>query len=192
MTIPGPATSARGSTAWKRVATSIVAIPLLVWVLLAGSPWIFRVIVLVAAGAAAWELLTMLERGGRHGYRRLGMGLAVAVTASFLVPGAAVPALAGACALTLAVPVVTRRVPEGEPAAVTLFALTYVAWLLGHALLLHGLGFGVELFTPTFAISRVSGWIAHAFEQRRANRIIRPQSEYVGPRDRRWRPVAER
>ena len=145
MTIPEPATSARGSTAWKRVATSIVAIPFFVWALLAGSPWIFRVIVLAAAGAAAWELLTMLERGGRHGYRRLGMGLAVAVTASFLVPGAAVPALAGACALTLAAPVVTRRVPEGEPAAVTLFALTYVAWLLGHALLLHGLPDGGAL-----------------------------------------------
>ena len=54
------------------------------------------------------------------------------------------------------------------------------------ALLLHGLGFDVDLFTPTFAMSRVSGWIAHALEQRRANRIIRPQSEYVGPRDRRW------
>ena len=60
------------------------------------------------------------------------------------------------------------------------------------ALLLHGLGFGVELFTPTFAISRLSGWIAHAFEQRRANRIIRPQSEYVGPRERKWVPVADR
>ena len=51
------------------------------------------------------------------------------------------------------------------------------------ALLLHGLGLEVPLFTPTFAISRVSGWIAHALEQRRANRIIRPQSEYVGPRE---------
>jgi citrate synthase len=60
------------------------------------------------------------------------------------------------------------------------------------ALLLHGLGFDVPLFTPTFAISRVSGWIAHAFEQRRANRIIRPQSEYAGPRDRTWVPVSER
>jgi citrate synthase len=54
------------------------------------------------------------------------------------------------------------------------------------ALLLHGLGLDVELFTPTFAMSRVSGWIAHSLEQQRANRIIRPQSEYVGPRDRRW------
>ena len=60
------------------------------------------------------------------------------------------------------------------------------------ALLLHGLGLEVPLFTPTFAISRVSGWIAHALEQRRANRIIRPQSEYTGPRDLRWVPVVER
>jgi citrate synthase len=52
------------------------------------------------------------------------------------------------------------------------------------ALLLHGLGLDPSLFTPTFAISRVSGWIAHALEQKRANRIIRPQSEYTGPRDR--------
>jgi citrate synthase len=60
------------------------------------------------------------------------------------------------------------------------------------ALLLHGLGLEVPLFTPTFAISRVSGWIAHALEQRQANRIIRPQSEYTGPRDLRWVPLAER
>jgi citrate synthase len=60
------------------------------------------------------------------------------------------------------------------------------------ALLLHGLGLEVPLFTPTFAMSRVSGWIAHALEQRKANRIIRPQSEYVGPRDRTWAPVGSR
>jgi citrate synthase len=60
------------------------------------------------------------------------------------------------------------------------------------ALLLHGLGLDVPLFTPTFAISRVSGWIAHALEQRRANRIMRPQSEYDGPRQRRWVPVTDR
>ena len=58
------------------------------------------------------------------------------------------------------------------------------------ALVLHGLGLDVPLFTPTFAISRVSGWIAHALEQRAANRLIRPRSEYVGPRDRRWQEGA--
>jgi citrate synthase len=60
------------------------------------------------------------------------------------------------------------------------------------ALLLHGLGFETSLFTPTFAIGRVSGWIAHALEQRRAGRIIRPQSEYVGPRDKTFVPLPER
>ncbi len=54
------------------------------------------------------------------------------------------------------------------------------------ALLLHGLRLDVPLFTPTFAIARVSGWIAHAIEQREANRLIRPKSVYVGPRDRHW------
>ena len=60
------------------------------------------------------------------------------------------------------------------------------------ALLLHGLGLDVSLFTPTFAISRLSGWIAHACEQRAANRLIRPRSEYVGPRDRTWVPLERR
>ena len=60
------------------------------------------------------------------------------------------------------------------------------------ALLLHGLGLDVPLFTPTFAIGRVSGWIAHAMEQRRTNRIIRPQSEYIGPRNRTWVPLSSR
>jgi citrate synthase len=60
------------------------------------------------------------------------------------------------------------------------------------ALLLHGLGLETALFTPTFALSRASGWIAHAMEQRQANRLIRPQSEYSGPRDRSWVPLERR
>jgi citrate synthase len=42
------------------------------------------------------------------------------------------------------------------------------------------------------AISRDSGWIAHALEQRRANRAIRPQSAYAGPRNSTWTPLANR
>jgi len=49
------------------------------------------------------------------------------------------------------------------------------------ALLLHGLGLPAELFTPTFAVGRVVGWAAHALEQLNEGRLIRPQSEYVGP-----------
>jgi citrate synthase len=60
------------------------------------------------------------------------------------------------------------------------------------ALLLHGLDLPVELFTPTFAISRAAGWIAHCREQQRQNRIIRPQSEYTGPMDRKWVAIEAR
>jgi citrate synthase len=60
------------------------------------------------------------------------------------------------------------------------------------ALLLHGLGLPAALFTPTFAVGRVAGWTAHCFEQQREDRLIRPQSVYVGPRERRWVPQGER
>jgi citrate synthase len=61
------------------------------------------------------------------------------------------------------------------------------------ALLLHGLGLPPQLFTPTFAASRVAGWTAHCFEQKALDRLIRPQSAYVGPRgSRRWVPLEER
>jgi citrate synthase len=60
------------------------------------------------------------------------------------------------------------------------------------ALLLHGLGLPTELFTPTFAIGRVVGWTAHGFEQRVLDRLIRPQSLYVGSKDRSWVPLEER
>jgi citrate synthase len=60
------------------------------------------------------------------------------------------------------------------------------------ALLLYGLGLPTELFTPTFAISRVVGWTAHCFEQIALKRIIRPQSVYSGEHDRRWVPIEQR
>jgi citrate synthase len=39
----------------------------------------------------------------------------------------------------------------------------------------------VDLFTPVFAVSRISGWTAHALEQYARNRLIRPRAEYFGP-----------
>ncbi|HEX5995184.1 MAG TPA: citrate/2-methylcitrate synthase [Jiangellales bacterium] len=56
----------------------------------------------------------------------------------------------------------------------------------------HALGIPHDMFTPVFAISRMSGWTAHVIEQYEDNRLIRPDSEYTGPRDQRWVPIAER
>jgi len=45
----------------------------------------------------------------------------------------------------------------------------------------HTLGIDVDLFTPVFAVSRVSGWTAHVIEQLDDNRLIRPRADYIGP-----------
>ncbi|TQS76245.1 citrate synthase [Ornithinibacillus gellani] len=45
----------------------------------------------------------------------------------------------------------------------------------------HSLGIDGDLFTPIFAVSRISGWIAHILEQYANNRLIRPRAEYTGP-----------
>jgi citrate synthase len=57
----------------------------------------------------------------------------------------------------------------------------------------YSLGIPVDLFTPIFAVSRMSGWTAHVLEQYHNNRLIRPRAEYKGnPDGQPWIPMAER
>jgi citrate synthase len=56
----------------------------------------------------------------------------------------------------------------------------------------HSLGFDHDLFTPIFAVSRVSGWLAHILEQYANNRLIRPRAEYIGPDMQKYVPINER
>lgn len=57
----------------------------------------------------------------------------------------------------------------------------------------YSLGIPVDLFTPIFAVSRMSGWTAHILEQYRHNRLIRPRAEYLGPTvGQTWVPIDQR
>ncbi|MFC3040091.1 citrate synthase [Virgibacillus xinjiangensis] len=56
----------------------------------------------------------------------------------------------------------------------------------------HSLGIDHDLFTPIFAVSRTSGWLAHILEQYENNRLIRPRAEYVGPQSQQYVPVENR
>lgn len=57
----------------------------------------------------------------------------------------------------------------------------------------YSLGIPVDLFTPIFAVSRMSGWTAHILEQYRNNRLIRPRADYTGrPDGQPWVPLSER
>src|SRR5699024_4691168 len=56
----------------------------------------------------------------------------------------------------------------------------------------HSLGIDHDLFTPIFAVSRASGWLAHILEQYDNNRLIRPRADYTGPSLREFVPVEKR
>ncbi len=60
------------------------------------------------------------------------------------------------------------------------------------ALLLHGLGLHADMFSPTFAVGRAAGWIAHCDEQLKEGKLLRPQSEFIGERGRKWVALGER
>jgi citrate synthase len=57
----------------------------------------------------------------------------------------------------------------------------------------YSLGIPIDLFTPIFAVSRMSGWTAHVLEQYRNNRLIRPRADYTGKAvGQAWIPIEER
>jgi citrate synthase len=57
----------------------------------------------------------------------------------------------------------------------------------------YSLGIPIDLFTPIFAVSRMSGWTAHILEQYRNNRLIRPRADYKGlPDGQKWTPIEAR
>lgn len=56
----------------------------------------------------------------------------------------------------------------------------------------HCMGIDHDLFTPIFAMSRTSGWIAHMLEQYENNRLIRPRAEFVGPIRQVYKPIDAR
>ena len=57
----------------------------------------------------------------------------------------------------------------------------------------YTLGIPIDLYTPIFAVSRMSGWTAHVLEQYANNRLMRPRADYTGPGyPQRWIPVEQR
>ncbi len=54
------------------------------------------------------------------------------------------------------------------------------------------MGIPLDLYTPIFAVSRISGWTGHILEQYANNKLIRPRAEYIGPRGLKYAPIAER
>lgn len=150
LTMEAPDTPARLSPLAKRVASTLVLVPGLVWVTVGAPPWAFAALVTLVSALACAELATLLARAGQPVHGRLVVAVGAAVTASFaLGPAASTGALPGpvpgpALVLTLgagvilAAALVGREQPDVRRTASTLLGVVYIGWLLGHVVWLHG------------------------------------------------------
>jgi phosphatidate cytidylyltransferase len=141
--LPG---SSRGAVLGKRLLSTLILLPVFVWILLGTPAWVFGAMVILVGTLGQWEFTRMFERAGVRTLAGVGLLGGAAVTASFAA-GGAVPAVLGG--VVLAVLTAALRRPRGapaawEPAAVTLLGICYVNWLLGHALWLRDLGEGAD------------------------------------------------
>jgi phosphatidate cytidylyltransferase len=148
------------SPAWKRIASSIVLIPVFVWVTTGAPAWVFQLLVVAASAVACRELARMFERTGRPIATWLTVGVGAALTASFAtslytglgIDGHAVRwmptpelALLVGVGLICSAPLWSAGRPLVESTANTLFGAVYVGWLLGYAIWLQGRTDGPQL-----------------------------------------------
>ena len=85
---------------------------------------------------------------------------------------------------------VAERRPRMSPAAASKVNVVNVDFFAASTYTF--LGIPADLGTSLFSVGRISGWCAHIMEQHADNRLIRPESEYTGPRGKRFIPIAER
>ncbi|HYE92304.1 MAG TPA: phosphatidate cytidylyltransferase [Terriglobales bacterium] len=117
----------------RRSATTVVAVPALVWIVAYAPPWLFPLVIVLAAAAAAHELTALLDQAGHATLGVVGAVLAAAVAASFAFRGATMITLMAATGIALAAPLWRRGAVSIVPTAVTLLTVVYVGGMLGHA-----------------------------------------------------------
>ena len=148
------------SPAWKRIASSIVLIPVFVWATAGAPAWVFQLLVVAASAVACRELARMFERTGRPIATWLTVAVGAALTASFatsLYTGLGIDglpvrwmptpelALLVGVGLICSAPLWSSGRPLVESTANTLFGAIYIGWLLGYAIWLQGRADGPQL-----------------------------------------------
>jgi len=142
--VPGSvdaAPPARGAALLKRALSTVILLPVFVGIVMVGPVWLFGALVVLVSAVAQWEFTGMFERAGVRTCRWLGLVGGTAVTASFALP---ISERVAFTVVLLAVLLSALWRPRGapiawEPAAVTLFGICYVNWLLGYGFWLRDL-----------------------------------------------------
>jgi len=138
------APSSRAAALGRRTVSTLVLLPIFVWIVMAGPAWLFAVTIVLVAALGQWEFTGMFERAGIRTFRLVGLAGGTLVTASFTLP-VSEPLVFTAVLLSV-VAASLYRPPGGgiawEPLAVTLLGICYVNWLLGYGFWLRDLEAG--------------------------------------------------
>jgi phosphatidate cytidylyltransferase len=130
----------------KRVLSTIVLVPVFLWIVVGGPAWLFALMIVAVAMLANWEFTRMFQRAGVPVLREAGLLWGGLVTLAFVRPDRAGAALAVVVLGLLAASLDKGGAgPERwQRVAVTLLGVCYVNWLLGHAIPLRALPDGVH------------------------------------------------
>ncbi len=174
----------RISGVWKRLATAVVFIPVFVWVVLQAPAALFYTLVIALSGGAAWELARMFERAECAAHAGIAVAGALALTASFLVAGGPTVTLVVILFVVLTASLWMPTARAVESTATTLLMVTYVGWLLGHAMLLRGLPDGAQivllLVGVTWAGESAAYAVGSTLGRRRLAPVISPRKTIEG------------
>jgi len=174
----------------RRAGGALILLPVFLVIVVKAPAFLFNVLVVIASAAASWELMRLLEHGGRPVYRWLGVVAGTAVTATFAASRLGDPLVLPALAVTVAVGVVLIApmfygVPATEAVANTLLAVMYVGWLLGFGILLHHtspLGDELVLFVVgvTWVGETAAYLVGSAVGRRKLAPVISPRKTVEG------------
>jgi phosphatidate cytidylyltransferase len=143
---PAPSSSSRMSHLGKRVLSTVILVPIFVWILLGGPAWVFALVIVGVSMLANWEFTRMFQRADVPVLREAGLLWGGLVTLAFVRSDRA-----GAAFAVVVLGLLAASLDRGsagperwQRVAVTLLGICYVNWLLGHAISLRALPDGVH------------------------------------------------
>jgi phosphatidate cytidylyltransferase len=143
---PTSSSSSRMSQLGKRVLSTIVLVPIFLWIVVGGPAWLFALMIVAVSMLANWEFTRMFQRAGVPVLREAGLLWGGLVTLAFVRPDRA-----GAAFAVVVLGLLAASLDKGgagperwQRVAVTLLGVCYVNWLLGHAITLRALPDGVH------------------------------------------------
>jgi phosphatidate cytidylyltransferase len=142
----GGAGSHQGLALVRRLLSTLILLPLFLWMVVAGPVWMFGATMVLAGALGQWEFTGMFERAGIRTLRPLGLLGGSVVTASFALPVSERVTFTAVLLVLLGAGLWQHEPGRAtwEPMAVTLMGICYVNWLLGYAFWLRDLDHGVE------------------------------------------------